>query len=114
MGGAITYADRDKDMVKVSARTSRLLRLSGWSRAWPGCMRRRPLPKGTPSSTRPPSCLCWRRRGSPRRHGARHIIAACRANLADFKGPFIGEELVRSTLENINQAALRTRHAITG
>jgi crotonobetaine/carnitine-CoA ligase len=118
--GYITFADRDKDMLKVGGENVAASEIERVIALVPGVyetavvgQRHRmldevPVAFVIPAATLGPAA----RAGLPKQ-----VIAECKARLADFKVPravFVVDDMPRSTLEKIYKAELRKRLPVAG
>ena len=118
--GYVTFADRDKDMLKVGGGERRRLRDRARDRA--GARRLRVRRGGAEAPHAGRGAGGFRHRGAGIGAAARAalpdlIVAECRAKLADFKVPravFVVEDMPRSTLEKIHKAELRKTLPVAG
>ena len=118
--GCITFADRDKDMLKVGGENVAASEIERVIALVPGVhecavvAQRHPMLDEVPVAFVIPSASLGQ---AARAELPGQIIAACKANLADFKVPraaHIVDDMPRSTLEKIHKAELRKRLPVAG
>jgi carnitine-CoA ligase len=113
--GAITFADRDKDMLKVGGENVAASEVERVVAGVPGVYETAVVAQKHRMLDEVPVVFVIAAAGiaaSARAALIGHIMAECKAKLADFKVPrqvFLVDDLPRSTLEKINKAELRNR-----
>jgi carnitine-CoA ligase len=118
--GAITFADRDKDMLKVGGENVAASEIERVVACVPGVHETAVVAQRHPMLDEVPVAFVLAAPGldpAARTELACTVISHCKAALADFKVPrqvFIVDELPRATLEKINKAELRKRLPLAG
>ena len=113
--GYLTFADRDKDMLKVGAENVAASEIERVIALVAGVYENAVVGQKHEMLDEVPVAFVIPAPGLPEdKHGdlSQRIIAACREKLADFKVPrqvFIVEDMPRSTLEKVHKLALRKR-----
>ena len=113
--GYVTFADRDKDMLKVGGENVAASEIERVIALVPGVCETAVVGQRHRMLDEVPVAFVIAAPGLPepaRATLADRIVAECRAKLADFKVPrkvFVVEDMPRSTLEKIHKAALRER-----
>ena len=118
--GLITFADRDKDMLKVGAENVAASEIERVIATVPGVYENAIVAQKHRMLDEVPVSFVIPQPGFPAdQHEAlaARIVAECKAKLADFKVPrqvFVVAEMPRSTLEKIHKAELRKRLPVVG
>lgn len=110
--GAILFADRAKDMLKVGAENVAASEIERVVLAVPGVREAAVVGKPHPMLDEVAVAFVTLNPGADAAALPAAVIAACRASLADFKVPrevHVVEEMPRATLEKIAKAELRKR-----
>ena len=115
--GWVTFADRDKDMLKVGAENVAASEIERVVATVPGVYEAAVVARKHPMLDEVPVAFVIPAPGlaeAARAALPAEVIEACSGRLADFKVPrevFVVEELPRSTLEKVHKAELRKRLA---
>jgi crotonobetaine/carnitine-CoA ligase len=118
--GYITFADRDKDMLKVGGENVAASEIERVIALVPGvyelavvAQKHRMLDEVPVAFVIPAPAIGEAERAAL----ADRVIAECKAKLADFKVPravFVVDDMPRSTLEKVHKAELRKRLPVAG
>ena len=118
--GCITFADRDKDMLKVGGENVAASEIERIISLVPGVYEVAVVGQKHRMLDEVPVAFVIAAPNLPaaaRAGLSSRIVAECNAKLADFKVPrevFLVEDLPRATLEKVNKANLRNRLAVVG
>ena len=118
--GYLTFADRDKDMLKVGGENVAASEIERVIALVPGVYENAVVAQKHRMLDEVPVAFVIAAPGlaaDARAELAERIIMECRSKLADFKVPrqvFVVEDMPRSTLEKIHKAELRKRLPIAG